>query len=230
MIVALHGFTASPAMWKSIGLQGPTLLGHGPDARATGNETFAQEVERLTTFLPQEPVHLVGYSLGARLSLAIALRHPERIRRLSLIGVQPGLESESERTERVAGDRRWSKLLRDKGVSAFVDQWQALPLWSSQSALPEPVREHLRELRLGHDSEQLALSLDILGTGRMPPMWEALGTLRMPVQVIAGELDSKYKRIADRMCTLLPDASLRIIPGAGHNPVLERPQAVAELL
>ena len=230
MIVALHGFTGSPAMWTSIGLQGPTLLGHGPDAWAAGTETFAQEVTRLTAFLPQEPVHLVGYSLGARLSLAIALRQPQRIGKLTLIGVHPGLESESECSERVASDKRWSALLRDQGVSAFVDQWQALPLWNSQHALPEAVSEHLRELRLKHDSEQLALSLDILGTGHMPPMWDALGDLRMPIQVIAGELDSKYSLIADRMCTLLPNATLRTIPSAGHNPVLERPQAVADLL
>ncbi len=230
MIVALHGFTASPAMWKSIGLQGPTLLGHGPDALATGKETFAHEVERLSAFLPQEPVHLVGYSLGARLALAIALRQPQRIRKLSLIGVQPGLENESERSERVAGDRCWSTLLRDEGVSAFVDQWQALPLWSSQHALPESVRQYLRTQRLKHNPEQLAFSLDALGTGRMPPMWDALADLRMPVQVITGELDTKYRRIADHMCTLLPDASLHIIPGTGHNPVLERPEQVSELL
>lgn len=230
MIVALHGFTATPAMWQDVGIGGPTLLGHGHNAPATGGETFAMEVSRLTSQLPDTPVHLVGYSLGARLSLAIALASPGRIHKLSLIGVNPGIEDTAERDLRVARDAAWSKKLRTEGIIAFVDAWQALALWESQAKLPEVRRDELRKERLSHDPEQLARAMDALGTGSMPQMWKALPSLDIPVQVIAGELDSKYAAIGTRICQLLPNASLHLLAGAGHNPVFENPLSVRNVL
>ncbi len=230
MIVALHGFTATPSMWRDIDLDGPVILGHGTEAPANGGENFAHEVERLASLLPHSPIHIVGYSLGARLGMAIALAHPERVRALSLIGVNPGIESKTECTRRVASDAAWSSLLRDKGIEAFVDAWQALPLWDTQSSLPFERRESLRLGRLSHDPEQLARAMDALGTGSMPTMWNAIPTLKAPVQIIAGALDGKYAAIGARICQMLPNASLHLIPGTGHNPVFEDPQSVRNVL
>ena len=80
----LHGFTGSPASWDGVlallperRTLRPALLGHGaPPPEAT---TFAGEIARLAALLPDEPVHLAGYSLGARMALSLALAHPERI-------------------------------------------------------------------------------------------------------------------------------------------------------
>jgi len=227
---ALHGFTATPAMWQDVRMDGPALLGHGPQSPAQGEESFASEVERLASLLPDASVDLVGYSLGARLSLALALAHPTRIRRLSLIGVTPGIEDEKARGLRVASDAVWSAKLRNEGITAFVDAWQALTLWNTQAKVSDARREALRRERLSHDPEQLARAMDALGTGSMPSMWPALPTLTMPVQVIAGALDTKYAAIAARMCQMLPNASLHLIPGAGHNPVFEDPQRVYNVL
>ncbi len=211
-------------------MDGPVLLGHGPQSLAGGNETFASEVERLALLLPDASVDLVGYSLGARLSLALALAHPTRIRTLRLIGITPGIEDEEARGLRVASDAVWSAKLRNEGITAFVDAWQALSLWDTQAMVPAARRGALRRARLAHDPEQLARAMDALGTGRMPSMWHALPALTMPVQVIAGALDTKYAAIAARMCQMLPNASLHLIPGAGHNPVFEDPQRVNNVL
>ncbi|MCP4445923.1 MAG: alpha/beta fold hydrolase [Myxococcales bacterium] len=230
MIVALHGFTGTPAMWHCIGLDGPALLGHGDACRATGNETFTGERERLTDLLPERPVHLVGYSLGARLSLAIALESPERVSALTIIGGSPGIQDAKDRALRVKADARWSERLRDMGIAAFVNEWQALPLWKSQESLPAKARESLRLGRLAHNPEQLARSMDALGTGAMPPMWNALSGIVVPVQIVTGALDHKYVEIARRMARLVPNAVLHSIPGAGHNPVLEKPQSVQSVI
>lgn len=230
MRVALHGFTATPAMWRSLGIEGPAILGHGPQAQARGDETFATEVRRLAAQLPNEPVHLVGYSLGARLSLAIAIANPTRVSRLSLIGVNPGIEDELQRTQRVASDATWSKVLREQGLAAFVDKWESLPLWETQSRMPSARREALRAERMSHTPEQLARAMDALGTGSMPPMWDALATLTIPVQIIVGALDSKYTAIGTRISQTLSNASLHLIEGSGHNPVFEDPQSVRNVI
>lgn len=209
---------------------GPTVLGHGPDARAQGHETFADEVTRLAVGLPDGPLHLVGYSLGARLSLAIALRLPDRVSRLTLIGVNPGLQSEEAIADRNTWDAGWSQCLREKGVTTFVDRWQELSLWESQRQLPEAVWAAQRAQRLSHDAEQLARAMDALGTGSMPSMWKDLRRLKMSVQIVAGQLDSKYVEIGRDMCARMPNARLYEIPNAGHNPVLEQPQAVLDVI
>ena len=52
----------------------------------------------------------------------------------------------------------------------------------------------------------------------------------MPVELVVGERDEKFRAIAERMAERLPDARLHVVEGAGHAVHLERPDAVAELL
>ena len=52
----------------------------------------------------------------------------------------------------------------------------------------------------------------------------------MPVTLIAGERDTKFTAIAHEMAALVPDATVTIVPGAGHAVHLERPDAVIEAL
>lgn len=230
MIAAVHGFTGSPALFSGLPCHGLTVLGHGPSAQASGPVDFADEVDRLAALLPAGKVHLVGYSLGARLSLAMAVRHPRKIGQLSLVGGSPGLRSDDERVQRRTADATWSAILRDQGIESFVDAWQELPLWRSQRALPAECLQRQRQERLSHDARQLALALDSLGTGAMPSLWSHLGGLDLAINLIVGALDAKYLEINREMATLLPMATLHVIEGSGHNPLLEDPRSVHRLL
>lgn len=234
MIWAIHGFTGRPASWSDIQAVPDThclrVLGHGASSIAQGEESFTGEVSRLAAELPAERVHLVGYSLGARLALGIALKDPSRLSKLTLIGVHPGLQSENERSSRRESDLAWAKLLRTEGITAFVQAWQELPMWESQREVPISKLDSQRAQRLQHDPLQLAYALQSLGTGSMPPMWQELPALSMPVQLIVGEQDTKYLEIAKAMLAALPDGHLEVIRAAGHNPVLETPDKVDQLL
>ena len=64
----------------------------------------------------------------------------------------------------------------------------------------------------------------------MPAYGERLTELRMPVDLVVGALDSKFRRLAEAMARKLPDARVQVIPGAGHNLPLEAPAALAALL
>ncbi len=234
MIWAIHGFTSGPSMWEKLAeipaSQCLTVLGHGPSSVASGEETFASEVARLAELLPEEATHLVGYSLGARLALAIALAQPTRFQELSLIGVTPGLRDPAERQIRREADQAWIDQLRDEGMEPFAKAWQAQSLWDSQAHLPEPLRVLQHRRRLERDPEQLAFALQSLGTGAMTPMWQELGTLHMPVQLIVGDQDLKYTKLAEAMLPHLPQGTVHRIAGTGHNPVLEAPAAISALL
>ena len=221
-------------MWDSLATipesQCLRVMGHGNSSPAQGGESFAAEVARLTALLPSPCPHLVGYSLGARLALAIAIAQPSRIQKLTLIAVTPGFPQTTERETRRAADRDWIRLLRKEGIAAFVEAWQALALWDSQLRLPAAKILQQKRQRLAHDAEQLARSLESLGTGSMPPMWATLSTLAMPVQLVVGALDEKYSAIAESMLPHFRHGTLVRIPDAGHNPVLEAPSKIASLL
>ncbi len=230
-IIALHGFTGSAASWASFdGFTALPLLGHDPSVPAVPGDSFDREVDRLIGVIETigTPVHLVGYSMGGRLALAITARRPTLVPRLTVIGVNPGL-SGHQRAARAVTDHRWTALLRTGGIRAFVDAWQALPIWSSQRALPASRLVHQRSVRLTHNPEQLALALEALGVGTMPPLWNMLDSLRAQVTYVAGTLDSKYVDLSLRAAMRTASCRVRLIGDAGHNPVIERPQAIHSL-
>jgi 2-succinyl-6-hydroxy-2,4-cyclohexadiene-1-carboxylate synthase len=188
-------------------------------------EAVAAEIWR---YAPHEPLDLVGYSMGGRLALGFALTYPERVRRLVLESASPGLETDEERTARRAADEELAKQLEGEGVEAFVDRWEAQPLFASQSALPAEVRTAHRARRLRNDPRSLAAALRGLGTGVLPSYWRALEACEVPTLLLTGEVDMKFVDIAGRMQDRMRNARLVVVPGAGHAVHLERPQAWVE--
>jgi len=235
-LVLLHGFTGSPASWDGVVrcLTGepptrPALLGHGAP-RATEARTFSEEVERLVALFPSEPVHLAGYSLGARLALGIALAQPSRVARLTLISGQAGLASETARAERRRADAEWCALLESGGIERFVDGWERQPLFLTQTKIKAELRAQHRAGRLSHDPGGLARSLRVLGLAEMPDFAALLPNVRVPVTLVVGELDTKFVGLGREMAQAFPHARLVIAPNAGHDLLLEAPDLVAREL
>ncbi len=226
----LHGFTGAPASFDGICVparcERPLLGGH-LESDVVGD--FEDEVERLAA-IGQGCQGLLGYSLGGRLALGILARYPERFAHAVIVSAQPGLASEPERAARRAGDARLVELLRERGLEAFVEHWQALPLWASQAELTPEVRQQQRALRLRHRAEGLAQSLIQHGLAEMPDLRGDLRRVRTPVDVVVGERDFKFVTLGRELTHLLPDAKLSVISGAGHNLLLERPAQCSALL
>ena len=67
-----------------------------------------------------------------------------------------------------------------------------------------------------------------LGQGTQVPLWDRLGSLEMPVLIVTGQWDRTYSDLGARMAGAIGDnASVAVIPKAGHALHLERPAAVA---
>ena len=222
MIAFLHGFTGAPDVWEGPGVALP-VAGHHPEL--LGPITWDTEIRRLHAVLaPLAPVHLVGYSMGARLALGLLAHDPTPFARATLISVNPGLADESQRRARVADDERWARLIETQGLPAFVDAWEAQPLFASQASVPAERRRRAHERRLRHDPAGLTAALRGLGLGVMPDLWPSLTTLPVPVTFVAGERDAKFAALAARAVAQAPRAALRVVPGAGHDLCLECPK------
>jgi 2-succinyl-6-hydroxy-2,4-cyclohexadiene-1-carboxylate synthase len=242
-LVLLHGFTGSSANWQShvavftqrFQTVAIDLPGHGESDSPADPARYRMEhcVEDLISVFNQlnlGRVNLLGYSMGGRVALHVAAAHPERIRALALESASPGLADPAESAARVVSDEALADFIEREGLEAFVDKWERLPLFASQSRLPESVRAELRAQRLRNSPRGLANSLRGLGTGAQSPLWDRLPDLRASTLLIAGELDQKFTAIARRLAELLPVARLEVVPEAGHTVHLERPAAFDQLV
>ena len=243
-LLLLHGFTGSADAWSDVvALFGSRrrivaidLPGHGPlPAARTARGPIRPEdaVASVVGFLDElgiARVDLLGYSMGGRVALRVALEHPARLRSLVLLSASPGIADDAERAARRTSDERLADRIGEDGLDAFVDAWTAQPLFATQSGLPAGVRDRERALRMRNDPAGLAACLRGMGQGAMGPMWDALPSLRVPVLLLAGELDAKYRDIAAKMAARMPDARVTIVPGAGHVAHVEQPGAFTQLV
>ena len=215
---------------------GPPVLvdlpGHGRHAGETDPARFTLGAveEELLALTDDGPVDLAGYSMGGRVALAFAVRHPGRVRSLVLESASPGLATEAERATRRQEDESLADWIEHTGIKAFVVRWEALPLFETQKALPAHVRGAHRARRWMNNPASLAASLRGMGTGALPSCWGSLPGLRVPVLLMAGVHDLKFVEIARRMAAELPLARLELVAGAGHTVHLEQPGAWLDLV
>lgn len=242
-LMLLHGFTGSAANWRPFmdvfgrhyRVVAVDLPGHGetdapPDAERYRSEAVADDLCRLMDHLGIERAVVLGYSMGGRLALSLAMLHPERVNALVLESSSPGLASAEEREARRARDEALAERIERDGIEAFVAHWENLPLFASAKRLPEDVQERIRAGRLKNRPQGLAGSLRGMGTGVQPSWWHLLSDLHVPVQLVAGELDGKFCDIAERMRDALPDVRLAVVPDAGHMVHVEKPELFATIV
>jgi len=240
-LLLLHGFTGNgdtwapllPALAAQYRTVAPDLLGHGETDAPTDPGRYRMErcVEDLLGLLDALGIrrsHVLGYSMGGRVALHLALAAPERVRSLVLVGASPGIADAAERAARIKQDEELAAFIEREGVAAFVQRWEQLPLFATQQRLPESVRAAIRAQRLRQRPEGLANSLRGMGAGAQEPLVERLGQVSMPCLLMAGELDEKYRRLVGEMAARMPRAETAIVAGAGHAVHVEQPQAFVE--
>jgi 2-succinyl-6-hydroxy-2,4-cyclohexadiene-1-carboxylate synthase len=240
-LVTIHGFLGDSSSLDAVvrrveplfaRVEPLTIPGHA-GTRHEARWTFDTVVDQLSARCAMGGEALVlGYSMGARLALAMVLRAPERFAGAVLVGVDPGFEPERahERSARVQWERTMRASLERDGIERFVDLWETLPIFASQRSLPESTRAAVRARRCGHDPMAVGWAIEALGTGAMPPLWDGLGALAVPTIIVTGELDSKFTLVAERMSQRSPRIERRVVPGVGHDVTLEAPDAVASAI
>ncbi|MGZ0192709.1 MAG: alpha/beta fold hydrolase, partial [Acidimicrobiales bacterium] len=167
----------------------------------------------------------IGYSMGGRVGLHAALAHPDEVERLVLIGATAGIDNADARAQRRTDDELLADRIGTIGVEAFIDEWLQNPLFAGLTP-----NQALREDRLHNTADGLASSLRLAGTGTQAPLWDRLIEISCPVLLLVGQHDQKFRAIAERMATALPNAELRAIDDAGHSVHLEQPERIVDAL
>lgn len=229
-LVLVHGFTQTRDCWGRIATDLATdhevvrvdAPGHGKSAEVlAGLRTGA----RLIADVGGRGCY-VGYSMGGRFALHVALAQPQLVTGLVFVGATPGIEDDAERAARAEADEAMAQRVEREGVDAFLEAWLAQPLFAGLG--PDAA---FAEARKENTVEGLASSLRQAGTGSQDPRWAELPRLTMPVLVVAGGEDRKYADIGERMAGAIGDnATFATIDGAGHAAHLENPDAFRGLL
>jgi 2-succinyl-6-hydroxy-2,4-cyclohexadiene-1-carboxylate synthase len=241
-LLLLHGFTGNIRTWDFISpdLTGEFRLikldlpGHGQSSlpkRAIATGDLAHRIGEFSLLLGLDKISLLGYSMGGRIAMHLALLLPELIRNLILIGASPGITNLSERRRRAAADSKLADDLEARGSDWFESHWSNLPLFSTQESLPEDVKRALRAVRLSQSPEGLAYALRNWSPGRQADLRDELRESEAPALLLAGALDEKYCALNRELAELSPGVfNCREVEAAGHAVHLEAPDATANLI
>ena len=229
-VVFVHGFTQGGGSWMPIAEQVAAagyevvvvdLPGHGESTHVRADLRRTADLLAATT----GPATYVGYSLGGRVCLHLALMYPHIVHRLALLGATPGISDDDERSARRSADERLAAHIVEVGVETFLTEWLAQPLFAGLTPTPDDLTE-----RRANTAEGLATSLHLCGTGTQMPLWGRLRELNMPVLTMAGALDTKFLPIAEQIASTVPQGTCTPIADAGHAAHLQHPDAVATTL
>ena len=182
-------------------------------------EHTADDLATILRRLDACPADVLGYSLGARIALRLAVAHPDVVDRLVLESPSAGIASPADREARVAADEALARRIERDGMPAFVAEWEAQPIFATQAALPAARAARVRHIRLANRPDGLAASLRAAGQGAMEPLVDRLAEVSAPTLVIAGALDDRGRPRAERVADGIPTARLAIVAGCrAHAP------------
>ncbi|MGD0321796.1 MAG: alpha/beta fold hydrolase [Acidimicrobiales bacterium] len=226
-LVLVHGFSQTPAAWDKVRRRLPVSTGGEPIDVVTPdvpdgldfNATARTIAEACGTGI------YVGYSMGGRLCLRIALDLPDLLRALVLVSSSPGIADDDARAERAVHDSGLARQAMEIGAGAFVKRWLENPLFAALGPDADEVSERTR----AYSAERLAHQLRVLGQGVQEPLWHRLGELGVRVVIVTGKADPKYDAIGDRMARCIR-LCLRVRIDGGHSLPLEQPEALAGVL
>jgi len=228
----LHGFTGVAEDWRLCWPRTEPALaidlpGHGGSILPKG--TFDEALRRLLSVLPASIHRIVGYSLGGRLALGLLRLAPARFGQAFILSAHPGLIAPAARASRRIADQRWIQLLEQKGLAVFVDAWQQQPLFTTQAGLPPESLAQQRERRLRQHAKGLAASLRVHGLAEMSAMQETIIQYPGVLHWVTGAEDHKFTALAREVVGWRPATHVHVLPGIGHNPLLEAPKQLRAL-
>ncbi|MFN7263093.1 MAG: alpha/beta fold hydrolase [Pseudobdellovibrionaceae bacterium] len=221
--IGLHGFLGDP---QDLRLIRPDLkcwdylkmTDLGP---ATSLEDWGRAFWNQQTFSAvQNPIHLVGYSLGGRLALSAFHHSPQRVKKLVLLAAQFYFPEE-ERAARKIWDSQWAARFRNEEWEKVVSAWNSLPIFEGSQAEPE-------RREADFDREVLALILEKWSPASQQDYTAILNNSSVPVLFVVGEYDRRYMKLKDRLTG--SNIQISVVPKAGHRVWYDQPGVVRDLV
>jgi non-heme chloroperoxidase len=227
-VLMLHGYADSwfsysrilPLLPATVRAVVPDQRGHGGSDRPLDGyapDDFAEDALQLLDTLGIERAVVVGHSMGSFIARRIAVKAPERVERLVLIG--SAITAHNEATRQLLKE---VETLADPVEADFVRAFQSSTI---HRPLPADFFEQIvaESLQVPARVWQAALS------GLLAADFTAdFALIRCPVLILGGDRDGVFPRAEqEHLATSIPGATLKISPDIGHDPQWEAPDDVA---
>ncbi|MFN6394908.1 MAG: 2-succinyl-6-hydroxy-2,4-cyclohexadiene-1-carboxylate synthase [Aphanizomenon sp.] len=235
LILFLHGFMgnvyefdqAIKLLFDDFSYLTIDLPGHGKtqvlDDECYTMASTATAIIQLLDQLKIDQCFLIGYSMGGRLALYLTLYFPQRFIKVILESTSPGLTTETSRLARVKSDaqiaRKLTRIVNNDDFYHFLTNWYQMPIFADLKNHPQ--YPSMIASRLINQPLNLAKSLQFMGTGSQPCLWELITKNTLPLLLLVGEKDEKFININIAMTEKSKFAKLQIIDQVGHNIHLE---------
>lgn len=188
--------------------------------------------------LDADEADLVGNSIGGFFAIVFALAHPQRVRRLVLIGAIPGLHQSLPLFPRLWGNPITGPLISRMRISD-PEVYRARVFGSILVAQPEKVPSAMLELAVAATAlpgvtrtshTMLRTVSTFRGWRRHLMLREEMPKLGSPTLFIWGDADAfAPPSVGQEVARNMPDAQIQVLSGAGHLAHVDRPEAVANL-
>lgn len=242
-IFFLHGFTGSvndwneiiPSLRQNFHIIAIDLIGHGKsdspeDLSYYPAESVIEQIHQTILYFTNNPVIIVGYSMGGRAALCFASKYPQMLKGLILESASAGIIEENIRRERTENDEKLAEFIEAHPLEEFVDYWINISLFNSQKNISEEKLEKIKKLKLKNSKTGLANSLRGFSTGKMPSLFNDIRKVIAKTLLVSGEHDLKYTGINAELVKIFPAANHIIIKNAGHNVHLEQPSSFINVI
>lgn len=222
-IAFIHGFMGTTEDLKALseGITTPSVHWSLPhhERNSTAN-SFKDVVDFYIEKVKEEKVsYLYGYSMGARVCMAIA--HSLYLQGIPLEGLilesgNTGIKSEQAREERFLKDKELFKRM-PKDPTAFYESWYSMPLFGDFKNTKEGKRRIANSIK-SWSPENWAKCIELLSVGKQKDFKEFLKSSPHSILYLYGENDSSYKRIGlELQSTSSSSVKVKSVKNAFHN-------------
>ena len=216
-LLLTHGYGATSAMFRQNLAAASArnrvvtwdIRGHGGSESPADPESYAADaaLADMTALLAELGIGravLGGHSLGGYLSLDFALRHPDQVAGLVLIGTGPGFRNDAARDDWNRRAHKTAARLEERGLAALGNSSELHGQHGDVGGLARAARHTLTQ----RDSHVI----------------DGLASIQVPALVIVGAEDAPFQAAADYMAAKLPLARKVVIQAAGHAPNVDQPE------
>lgn len=242
VVLFIHGFMGNKNDWDPIirllennyNCLAIDLPGHGEATTPDNDQLYSIEETsaQLANFIRSKfskKISLVGYSMGGRVAWNLICNYEELFDKAIIESSTPGISNLVERDERTNKDCQLAEKLNSESIAEFVDFWYDLPLFATLKSEPDKL-EKFKKRKLSNNKESLAKSILLGSPGKMISLWEKLENINIPIHLIVGEKDDKFKEINLNVKSKLKNCNMTIVENAGHNVHFEQPNKFAEIV
>ena len=200
-------------------------------------EAWADDFAVMIDKLGRGPIHVLGSSLGGSMALALAQRHPGKLKSLIVVGGFSELDRATELNFRLRL-RLIEKLGMSDEVADYMGLWTLTRKFINSDAGFATMRANQANIRANSAQSYSAFVEALLKWGRCQPGQERepkfttlLDSIKTPTLVVTSDNDHLIpKELSDLIAGRIAGAKLVVMPGAGHIPFMEQPDEVVRIV